>query len=68
MIGRKADLRYKIDDVIVRLQLIQRKIAGSRQPVSKFELDELQELGTRYSVLNDELTSFIKSVTLKKKR
>lgn len=60
MIGRKAELRKKIDEIIVRLQIIQRTIAGSRQPASRFELEELKELGERYAELNDELQAYLK--------
>jgi len=60
MIGRKAELRKSIDDVIERLKTIQRSIAGSRQPASRFELQELEELGRRYAALNRELQAFIK--------
>ena len=60
MIGRKAELRKKIDDVIGRLQKIQRTIAGSRQPASRFEIEELKELGERYAELNKELQTYLK--------
>jgi hypothetical protein len=60
MIGRKAQLRRKIDDVIERLQIIQHTIAGSRQPASQFEIAELKELGERYADLNQELQAFLK--------
>ncbi|MEE9342813.1 MAG: hypothetical protein V3V12_04185 [Gammaproteobacteria bacterium] len=67
MIGRKAELRKKIDEVIIRLQMIQHNIAGTRQPASKFELDELQELGRRYGELDGELKAFINAAPIKKK-
>ncbi len=60
MIGRKAQLRKKIDDVIERLLIIQHTIAGSRQPASQFEIAELKELGERYADLNQELQAFLK--------
>lgn len=60
MIGRKAELRKKIDAVIVRLQAIQRTIAGSRQPASRFELAALKELGEHYAELNEELQTYLK--------
>lgn len=68
MIGRKAELREMIDEVIIRLQIIQHNIAGSRQPASKFELEELQELGKRYGKLNEELQTFIKDTSSRGKK
>lgn len=59
MIGRKAELRRQIDDVIDRLKTIQRTIAGSRQPASRFELEALKELGRRYADLNRELEKYV---------
>ena len=59
MIGRKAELRLQIDDIIDRLKVVQKTIAGSRQPASRFELEELKELGKRYTALNRELQNFV---------
>ncbi len=60
MIGHKAELRKKIDAIIERLQTIQRTIAGSRQPASRFEIEELKELGENYAELNNQLKAYIK--------
>ena len=51
MKNREAELQMQIEQVIGRLQKIQRYIAGSRQPATRVELQRLQELGHSYELL-----------------
>ena len=55
MKDRGAQLQTQIDQVIGRLQEIQRSIAGSRQPAGRIELESLQELGRSYARLQRQL-------------
>jgi len=55
MKNREAELQMQIEQVIGRLQKIQRYIAGSRQPATHVELQRLQELGRSYELLQRQL-------------
>ncbi len=55
MKNREAELQMQIEQVIGRLQKIQRYIAGSRQPATRVELEHLQELGRSYEQLQRQL-------------
>ena len=55
MKNREAELQMQIEQVIGRLQKIQRYIAGSRQPATRIELQQLQELGRSYEQLQRQL-------------
>jgi hypothetical protein len=55
MKNREAELQMQIAQVIGRLQKIQRYIAGSRQPATRIELQQLQELGRSYEQLQRQL-------------
>jgi len=55
MKNREAQLQMQIEQVIGRLQKIQRYIAGSRQPATRIELQQLQELGRNYEQLQRQL-------------
>jgi hypothetical protein len=55
MKNREAELQMQIEQVIGRLQKIQRYIAGSRQPATRVELERLQELGRSYEQLQRQL-------------
>jgi hypothetical protein len=55
MKNREAELQMQIEQVIGRLQKIQRYIAGSRQPATRIELERLQELGRSYEQLQRQL-------------
>ena len=55
MKNREAELQMQIEQVIGRLQKIQRYIAGSRQPATRIELQQLQELGRCYQQLQRQL-------------
>jgi hypothetical protein len=55
MRDRGVELQLQIDQVIERLQEVQRHIAGSRQPASRIELQTLQELGRSYAQLHSQL-------------
>lgn len=55
MKNREAELQMQIEQVIGRLQKIQRYIAGSRQPATRIELQQLQALGRSYEQLQRQL-------------
>ena len=55
MNNRRAQLQAQIGELIEQLQKIQRNIAASRQPPSKFELESLQEIGVQYAKLQRQL-------------
>ena len=61
MKNREAELQMQIDQVIGRLQKIQRYIAGSRQPATRIELERLQELGRSYEQLQRQLQDWYRS-------
>jgi hypothetical protein len=58
MKNREAELQMQIQQVIGRLQKIQRHIAGSRQPATRIELESLQELGRSYAELQRQLQAW----------
>lgn len=51
MTGTEKDL----EQVIARMQAIQRAIKSSGQPASRFELQELKDLGRQYARIIDDL-------------
>lgn len=55
---RETELMKQIGQIIERLQEVQRDIAGTQQPASRFELETLQELGARYAELYGELQNW----------
>jgi hypothetical protein len=61
MKNREAELQMQIEQVIGRLQKIQRYIAGSRQPATRIELETLQELGRSYEQLQRQLQDWYRA-------
>jgi hypothetical protein len=61
MKNREAQLQMQIEQVIGRLQKIQRHIAGSRQPATRIELEWLQELGRSYGELQQQLQAWYRA-------
>lgn len=52
----------EIEALIARMQKIQRTIGSTREPASRFEIEELKELGQRYALLVDQLATDAKSM------
>ena len=50
-------IQEKLEQVIARMQAIQRAIKASGQPASMFELQELKDLGRDYARLVDALAN-----------
>jgi hypothetical protein len=46
-----TDYQKRLEQVIARMQVIQRAIRASGQPASMFELQELKDLGVEYARL-----------------
>jgi len=44
-----AELQGQLEEIIRRMQKIQRSIQSSRQPASRLELMELEDLGRKYA-------------------
>jgi len=53
-----AELQERLEEIIRRMQKIQRSIEASRQPASWLELMELRELGGEYARIIEQLTGF----------
>jgi len=51
-----AELEERLEEIIRRMQKIQRSIQASRQPASRLELMELRELGREYARIIEQLT------------
>ena len=51
-----AELQERLEEIIRRMQKIQRSIRASRQPASRLELMELKDLGREYADIIDKLT------------
>jgi hypothetical protein len=49
-------LQARLDEIIGRMQKIQRVIKASRQPASRLELMELKDLGLEYARIIEQLT------------
>jgi len=49
--------QQRLEDVIGRMQKIQRAIKASRQPASMLELMELKELGNEYARIVERLAN-----------
>jgi hypothetical protein len=50
-----AELQERLEEIIRRMQKIQRAIRASRQPVSRLELMELRDLGGEYARIIEQL-------------
>lgn len=48
---RTSGILEEIEALIARMQAIQRAIAGTGEPASRLEIEELKELGRRYAQL-----------------
>lgn len=51
-----AELQERLEEIIRRMQKIQRSIRASRQPASRLELMELRDLGGEYARIIEQLT------------
>jgi hypothetical protein len=51
-----AELQERLEEIIGRMQKIQRSIQASRQPASRMELMELRDLGGEYAGIIEQLT------------
>ena len=51
-----AELQERLEEIIRRMQKIQRSIRASRQPASRLELMELRDLGGEYARIIEKLT------------
>ena len=51
------ETQLKLEQVIDRMQAIQRGIKSSGQPASMFELQELKDLGLEYARLVEDLAN-----------
>lgn len=49
------ETQQQLEEVITRMQAIQRAIKSSGQPASMFELQELKDLGKKYANIIDSL-------------
>lgn len=52
-----SEAQQQLEEVIARMQAIQRAIRSSGQPPSMFELQELKDLGAEYARIIDSLES-----------
>ena len=50
--------QQRLEQIILRMQNIQKAIKASRQPPSMLELGELKELGNEYARIIDDLGHF----------
>lgn len=48
-------LQARLERVILRMQKVQQSIQASRQPASRFELMELEDLGREYAYIIEQL-------------
>ncbi len=51
----KHNIIDRIDEIVTRIQTIQKKLRGSSQPASSTEITELKRLGTEYGELVKKL-------------
>jgi len=51
------EAQEKLEQIIARMQAIQRAIKSSGQPASMFELQELKDLGREYARVIDDLAA-----------
>ncbi|MGB7932487.1 MAG: hypothetical protein WCH04_09730 [Gammaproteobacteria bacterium] len=51
-----AELQERLEEIIRRMQKIQRSIRASRQSASRLELMELRDLGGGYARIIEQLT------------
>jgi division protein CdvB (Snf7/Vps24/ESCRT-III family) len=51
-----AELQDRLEEIIRRMQKIQRSIQASRQPASRLELMELRDLGGEYARIIEQLS------------
>jgi division protein CdvB (Snf7/Vps24/ESCRT-III family) len=51
-----AELQERLEEIIRRMQKIQRSVRASRQPASRLELMELRDLGGEYARIIEQLT------------
>jgi hypothetical protein len=49
------ETQQQLEKVIARMQTIQRAIKSSGQPASRFELQELKDLGAKYAQIIESL-------------
>jgi hypothetical protein len=49
------ELQTRLEEIIRRMQKIQRSIKASRQPASRLELMELKDLGREYAHIIEQL-------------
>jgi len=49
------EIQQHLEKVIARMQAIQRAIKSSGQPASRFELQELKDLGAEYAQIIESL-------------
>jgi hypothetical protein len=52
-----SDDQQRLEDIISRMQKIQRAIKASRQPASMYELTELKQLGNEYARIVERLAN-----------
>jgi hypothetical protein len=52
-----CEIQEELEQVIARMQAIQRAIKSSGQPASMFELQELKDLGMAYARIIDDLAN-----------
>ena len=52
----RAEQQERLEEIIRRMQKIQRSIQASRQPASRLELMELRDLGVEYAGIIEQLT------------
>ncbi len=50
------ELQERLEEIIRRMQKIQRSIQASRQPASRLELKELRDLGLEYARIIEQLS------------
>lgn len=50
------EVQARLEEIIRRMQKIQRSIQASRQPATRLELMELRDLGLEYSRIIEQLT------------
>jgi hypothetical protein len=50
------ELQERLEEIIRRMQKIQRSIQASRQPASRLELMELRDLGLEYARIIEQLS------------
>jgi hypothetical protein len=52
-----TDAERQLEDIIRRMQAVQRAISASGQPPSMFELTELKQLGREYARIVEQLAN-----------